>query len=221
MTVSDPACGCTVPVELGGATLGRYRHICAFFRNPREEYRVMFPFIKEGLARGDRTLQIVEPALRDDYRQQLRAAGVDVDAEERRGALEVLSVRDLYLRDGRFDVERMLATVRQNLSPGSEDSISRITGHAEWAGEQWPGIQGFLEYEARLNEVVPEGRDTVVCLYDLSKTSAALIVDVLRTHPLVILGGLLQENPFYLPVEQFLARLREREIEVAAEAGDR
>ncbi len=216
MTVSDPTCGCTVPVELAGAPLGRYRHICAFFRNPQEEHRVMFPFIKEGLARGDHTLQIVEPALRDDHRQQLRAAGVDVEAEERRGMLEVRSVREMYLQGGRFDIDRMLATVRQNLSHDSDRSISRITGHAEWACEDWPGVQDFLAYEARLNDVLPEGRDTVVCLYDLSKTSAALIVDVLRTHPLVILGGLLHENPFYVPVEQFLERLRERAAETEA-----
>jgi hypothetical protein len=216
MTVSDPSCGCSVPVELAGASLGRYRHVCAFFHDPQEEYRVMLPFIKEGLARGDRTLQIVEPGLRNGYRQQLRAAGIDVDAEERRGMFELQSVRDLYLRDGSFDVDRMLATIRQHLSPGSEDSISRITGHVEWACEDWPGVQNFLEYEARLNDVLPEGRDTVVCLYDLSKTSAAMIVDVLRTHPVAILGGLLQENPFYVPVEQFLERLREREAEVEA-----
>ena len=217
MTDSDPTCGCNVPVELAGSTLGRHRHICAFFRNPQEEYRVLFPFIKEGLARGDRIVQIVEPELRDEYRQQLRAAGVDVDEEERRGRLEVLSGRDLYLQEGRFDTDRMRATIRQSLSPGTGGSISRITGHGEWAGE----LEHFLEYEARLNDVVPEGRDTVVCLYDLSKTSAALIVDVLRTHPLVIIGGLLQENPFYVPMDQFLAQLREREAEAQAQAASR
>jgi hypothetical protein len=215
---SDSTCGCAVPVELAGVTLGRHRHVCAFFSNPQEEHRVMFPFIKEGLARGDRTVQIVEPGLRDEYRQHLRAAGVDVDAEERRGRLELPSVRDLYLQEGRFDTERMLATIRQRLSPGTGGSISRITGHVEWASDHWPGVEQFLEYEARLNGVLPEGRDTVVCLYDLTKTSAALIVDVLRTHPLVILGGLLQENPFYVPTEQFLAQLREREAEPERQA---
>jgi hypothetical protein len=216
MTDPNPNCDCNVPVEVAGSTLGRHRHICGFFRNPQEEYRVLFPFIKEGLARGDRTVQIVEPELRDEYRQQLRAAGVDVDEEERRGRLEVLSGRDLYLQEGRFDTDRMLATIRQCLSPATGDSISRITGHGEWVDEQWPGVEHFLEYEALLDGVLREGRDTVICLYDLSKTSAALILDVLRTHRLVILGGLLRENPFYVPMEQFLAELREREAEAEA-----
>lgn len=218
MTDSDPNCASNVPVELAGSTLGRHRHICGFFRNPQEEYRVLFPFIKEGLARGDRTVQIVEPELRDEYRQQLRDAGVDVDEEERRGRLEVLSGSGLYLHEGRFDTDRMLAAIRQSLSPVTGGSISRITGHGEWASEHWPGVERFLEYEACLDEVIPEGRDTVVCLYDLSKTSAALILDVLRTHRLVILGGLLRENPFYVPMEQFLAELREREAKAEAQA---
>ena len=83
--------------------------------------------------------------------------------------------------------------------------------------EQWPGVEHFLEYEALLDGVLPEGRDTVICLYSLSKTSAALIVDVLRTHRLVILGGLLRETPFYVPMEQFLAELRGREANAQAQ----
>jgi hypothetical protein len=78
-----------------------------------------------------------------------------------------------------------------------------------------PGVEDFLEDESRLNDVVPQGRDTVVCVYDLSETSAALIVDVLRTHPMIILGGMLHENPFYTPVAQFLAELRERRAQTA------
>jgi hypothetical protein len=218
MSLPDSSCGCPMPIEIGGATLGRYRHICAFFRNPEEEYRVMLPFIKEGLERGDRTFQIMEPELREEYRRQLRGAGIDVAGEERSGQLSVLSVHDLYLRDGHFDTGRMLNVIEGLLSPGTESAIARIAGHAEWAGEKWPGVEDFLEYEARLNQVLPEGRDTVVCVYDLSRTSAALIVDVLRTHPMVILAGLLQENPFYTPVEQFLSELRQRNDRPPAQA---
>jgi hypothetical protein len=35
-------------------------------------------------------------------------------------------------------------------------------------------------------------------------------MDALRTHPVVIVGGLLQENPFFVPPDQFLLELRER-----------
>ena len=37
-------------------------------------------------------------------------------------------------------------------------------------------------------------------------------MDVLRTHPLVILGGSLQVNPFFVPPAEFLRELGEREV---------
>jgi hypothetical protein len=35
-------------------------------------------------------------------------------------------------------------------------------------------------------------------------------MDALRTHPVVIIGGLLHENPFFASPDQFLLELRER-----------
>ena len=35
-------------------------------------------------------------------------------------------------------------------------------------------------------------------------------MDILRTHPMVIIGGILQENPFFVPPDEFLHELRER-----------
>ena len=46
--------------------------------------------------------------------------------------------------------------------------------------------------------------------FDLSKTRGDLIMDAMRTHPLVVLGGVLQVNPFFVPPDQFLRALRKR-----------
>jgi hypothetical protein len=45
---------------------------------------------------------------------------------------------------------------------------------------------------------------------DLSKLSSSLAMDVLRTHPQAILGGILRENPFYVPPDELLEELRRR-----------
>ena len=59
----------------------------------------------------------------------------------------------------------------------------------------------LLEYEARFNLLSHTDRDPVVCTYDLTRYSGAFIIDVMRTHPMIIVGGLLQDNPFYTPPE--------------------
>jgi hypothetical protein len=41
------------PLSLAGSVVHDTRHICAFFNDEDEEYRVLLPFINEGLAVGD------------------------------------------------------------------------------------------------------------------------------------------------------------------------
>jgi hypothetical protein len=52
--------------------------------------------------------------------------------------------------------------------------------------------------------------DPVCCTYDVSKFSASVIMDAMRVHPAVIIGGVLQENPFFVTPGEFLRELRER-----------
>jgi hypothetical protein len=36
------------------------------------------------------------------------------------------------------------------------------------------------------------------------------VIDIMRTHPLIIIGAVLQENPFFVPPDEFLRELQER-----------
>lgn len=202
------------PIRLGGVTLGKYRHVCAFFHSADEEYRVLLPFIQEGLQRGERVFHIVDPRLREVHLRRLETAGIDATAAEQRGQFELRDWHETYLRGGRFDHEKMLGVMRDVSNQGREQgySLTRVLGHAEWSGEDWPGADDFLEYEARLNQLGPQIGDPIVCLYDLSKIGGRIVIDVMRTHPLVILGGVLQENPFFVPPEEFLRELRDRKV---------
>lgn len=68
------------PITLAGSQLGAVRHICAFFANDDEEYRVLLPFIREGLSRGDKSVQVVNPEARQDHLQRLAGAGTGLAA---------------------------------------------------------------------------------------------------------------------------------------------
>jgi hypothetical protein len=80
----------------------------------------------------------------------------------------------------------------------------------EWACSGAPGVDDLVEYETRLNYILPKYDDPVICVYDLSKFDSTVAMDILRTHPVVIIGGVLQENPFFVPPEEFLLETRER-----------
>ncbi len=80
----------------------------------------------------------------------------------------------------------------------------------EWALSDLPGVNDLVEYEARLNHVLPRYKDPVVCVYNCMKFGSGVVMDIMRAHPLVIVGGLLQENPFFVPPDRLLRELRER-----------
>jgi|tagenome__1003787_1003787.scaffolds.fasta_scaffold20678696_1 hypothetical protein len=193
-------------------TLGQHRHICAFFNGIDEQHRVLRSFITDGFDSGEKALHIVDPELREEHLKRLRQAGIDVEGALESGQLEVRLWQDAYLREDRFDQDAMLALIEGEFqsSAGIGFRCIRLLAHMEWSLLDKLGVDGLLEYETRLNYVVPKYDDAVVCTYELSKFGASVVMDVLRTHPVVIIGGLLQENPFFVPPEQFLHEIRER-----------
>jgi hypothetical protein len=50
----------------------------------------------------------------------------------------------------------------------------------------------------------------VICTYDLAKFGGDTVIDIMRTHPMIIIGGILQHNPFFVSPEVFLREVRER-----------
>ena len=202
----------TRAVEFAGATLGRDRHICAFFNSPDEEHRILRSFVKDGFDRGERASHIVDPDRRGAHVRWLADAGIDVEPAVASGQLQVRSWEEAYLRGGRFDQDAMLALIEEMLrsGPAAGYPLTRLVAHMEWASFDKPGVDDLLEYETRLNYVLPKYDDPVICTYDLSKFGSSVTMDILRTHPVVIIGGVLQENPFFVPPDKFLLEIRER-----------
>ena len=106
-------------IRLAGTQLGTVRHVCAFFANDEEEYRVLLPFIQEGLSGGDRAIHVVNPGQRQEHLRRLATEGIDTAAKQSSGQLQVQANTDVYLRDGRFDQDRMLDNIRRDCEDGS------------------------------------------------------------------------------------------------------
>ncbi len=207
------------PIHLAASTLNQHRHVCALFYTPEEKYRVLLPFIREGIERGERAFHVIHPRFYDDHLSRLQAAGINTDEEEKHGLLEVHSWQDAYLEQGYFDQNRMLVLVEKILQAGTHQgfALTRVVAGAEWALEALAGVNDLVEYETRLNHILPRYRDVVVCTYDCSKLNAGQVMDIVRTHPMVIIGGLLQENPFFVPPDKFLVELRQRRADRRAQ----
>ena len=147
-------------VRFAGGTLGRDRHICAFFNSIDEQHRVLRSFIKEGFDRGEKALHFVDPKLREEHLKRLAEAGIDVERAMGSGQLEVRLWQDAQLRGDRFDQDAWLASIEEVLQSGKAAGypLTRFLAHMEWALQDKPGLDylTFVEFETRVNYVSPK-----------------------------------------------------------------
>jgi hypothetical protein len=126
--------------------------------------------------------------------------------------LELRINTEVYLPDGRFDQDRMLQVFEQLASGNAKGGFpqSRICCRMDWAVEDQSHVDDVIEFESRVNDVWRRHDDAVICTYHLGQFRGDAVIDIMRTHPMVIVGGILQQNPFYVPPEEFLPEVRKR-----------
>jgi MEDS: MEthanogen/methylotroph, DcmR Sensory domain len=203
------------PTHLCGSTLDHRAHVCAFFNSADEKYSVLLPFIVEGLELGQKNVQTVDPLLRDEHCRRLESAGVDMETVLETGQFDLRDWNNTHLLKGEFDQHKTLAMFQEIMDDAAREGfpLTRFVTDMGWALEAGLDANELLEYEATANKVwiQQDGPvNPVICTYDLNRFTADIIVDVIRTHPTVIIGGLLRENPFFVPPEEFLEELRGR-----------
>jgi DNA-binding CsgD family transcriptional regulator len=179
-------------------------HFCALYSGPAERDRLLYPFLEEGLRQGDKCLCLiddVEPAMVRD-----RAVGQPGPDYPRRSAqLDIERSSDAYLRSGAFSVEDMVSFLRESIDAAIADDfdVLRAAGEMSWVLSGAPGWDDLFVYESSLNHVVEQVPAILMCLYDLKKLGADMLVEVLHTHPKVLLDRTVVDNPHYVDPTEY------------------
>jgi hypothetical protein len=200
------------PIPFARSMLREHRHVCAFFSSPADEYDTLLPFVCDGINCGQRAFHVLPAQHREDHLRRLRDAGINVEKAMESRQLEIALPEDTYLKTGRFNKDAMLALIQEALKAGSPLGfpLTRMIAHAETAVDDWKSGNEWVEYEMRLNGVLPNYDDPVICTYDANLLTAPLALDILRTHPVAIIGGVLVENSFFTSPEDFIREVHAR-----------
>jgi hypothetical protein len=189
-----------------GVALRPGEHICALYLGDADRNRVMLPYLREGLSAGDKCLLAIHE---DDSAAMLSNLrdNVDVQGHPASQQLEVRTAKDPLLTADTFSTEGAIAfwdsTVRGALDAGFP--FVRLGAEASWWMPQLPGLDEFFRYESELNRFISRYPQAILCMYDLEQYSENIVLDLLKTHPQVLMCGVLLENPYYLTPDEFLA----------------
>ena len=186
--------------------LGPHDHFCSIYESPQEHYAVAIPFIQIGLDRGEKCIYIADDGSVGDVRQAMQSEGIDVDRATASKALVLATKEQAYLEHGSFHPDWMFTFWKEATQLAMSEGFSalRATGETEWVLRGGRGLERWMEYESRLTHTLSESNCSALCQYNRRLFPPELILDVIRTHPMVVYGSTVCRNLYYVPPDEFL-----------------
>ena len=182
--------------------IGPADHVCTLYQQRDEEVAIAVSYIRVGLDRGELCVCVVDDGGESIF-EALASAGVDIDAEMRKGRL-VIFERPL---DHGLQTLDMLGKIEQFASESRKAGYAgfRIVGEMSWAlnGD----LKALAEFEARLNlnRVWERHACAGLCQFDVRRFTPETLREMIIVHPLVVIGDRICRNPYYVAPEQYLS----------------
>jgi MEDS: MEthanogen/methylotroph, DcmR Sensory domain len=181
-------------------------HICGIYTGDRQRDEIVIPFLETGLRDGDKCMCIVDSIEPAEIIDKLDP-GLDPGHRADVSQLVVMRASHVFCRSGRFSASETIGFWKVAISEAMYDSRFEMVRAVDiWSQHDIvvdPAEHLLLESE--MNRIIALYKQVVVCLYDLEQFGSALIFNLLKTHPVLLLDGLLLENPYYKTPDEVMA----------------
>jgi DNA-binding NtrC family response regulator/PAS domain-containing protein len=186
--------------------LGPHDHLCSIYDSQQEHLAIAVSFIRIGLDRGEKCLYIADDGTLGDVREALRAKGIDVDRAVAFHSLVSTTKERAHLKRGSFDFDWMFAFWKEAAELAIREGFSalRVIDETEWVLRSALGLERWIEYESRLTHSLSQSNCVALCQYNRRLFPPELILDVIRTHPIVVYGNTVCRNLYHMPPDEFL-----------------
>ncbi|MBO0781446.1 MAG: MEDS domain-containing protein [Ktedonobacteraceae bacterium] len=188
-------------------------HICQLYSKVTEIPVVTARLLRVGLTLSEKCLFAAAPAQVQELHEELEKLNVDVAALVASGQLMLYDQRETFLADGkRFDPYSLLSShlslIAQALREGWK--AVRISMDMSWLTEDVATPEQIMKYEAASDAVFTFQKAPIIALmhYDHTKmVQRNLAREMLRLHPISVVGKHIKLNPYYLNSEQYMLKI--------------
>ncbi len=178
---------------------GKGLHMCMIYSDEEERRSTIAKYLKAGLLQGESVGCFVNEMVNDEPPEWINQVQRDTKSQELEGQLVVRQGEQSYCPDGEFVVDEMLSTLQGFYTDAVAQGFSgaRVAGDAGFILKNIPGTENFINYEAQFNDLMEGYPITALCQYDANLFDGAMLYDVLRVHPLIIVNGQVVRNVAY------------------------
>ena len=170
-------------------------HIIILYRSLEARYNVLFNYLKVGLENGEAVVYVASEESPSQVRDAMKRYGIEVERNEKAGALRILGYNDFYILQGKFNPVTTLGLINKLYNEALRKGFKgcRIVGEMACFFEH-NLINELIEYERALHRVL----DTPVigvCAYNANMVIEAsnpmdLYNELLKAHGTVLFSGL-------------------------------
>ena len=205
-----------IDLEVGGKR-ERIRpglHICQFYNQTSEISQTAGPLLRDGL-RGSDKCYFAAPAARiEEVRKSLKASHVDAEAAIANGQLKLVDTRDELLVNGRFDPYHLISTHQALIGRAAAEGWQTVRAVLDmgWLCNGVATPEQILKYEAAADAVFTFQNRPIVALlqYNYSELPGELVVELLKLHPMAVVGRFIKRNPYYVNAEEYMVKIIRR-----------
>src|SRR5579864_8622425 len=187
-------------------------HICQLYSKVNEIPGVTARLMRVGLTLSEKCLFAAAPAQVNELREELQKLQIDVDQVIEAGQLVLYEEKETFLAGGkRFDPYFLLSShqtfIAQALREGWQ--AVRISIDMTWLSKDIATPEQILKYEAASDAVFTFQNAPIIALmhYDHGKLLPSLVVEMLKLHPIAVVGKYIKRNPYYLNSEQYMLKI--------------
>ena len=158
-------------------------HFCQFYQTKEDLIDILVPYFKAGLENNEFCMWVTsEPLSEVEAKKATRKAVPNFDRYLKSGQMEIVPRSEWYLKDGVFNLQRVLDAWINKLSQALAQGYDgmRVTGNTAWLEKRdW---RNFADYEEEVDKAIGEYQMIAICTYSLDKCGAYEVIDVARNH---------------------------------------
>jgi hypothetical protein len=166
-------------------------HTCVFYWDLDGLSEILTPYIFEGLRRNEKCFCAQKPETLKALCDDLRFLGVNVEKEQKRGALDLHTTNEVYFHNMKFEPTALMELLEHSIEAAVQSGFScfRTAGELSWAVEGRDECDRLVEYEQMVQASYPGKPAVGMCMYPIRSFEKPVLDQVVAAHNKVVRSG--------------------------------
>ena len=181
-------------------------HVSSIYQNKEQQFSLIIPFMVEGLKSNQKCVYVFGENTKEEVIEEFKKVGFELDEFIKSGQFELVDSKDVYIKNGNFESNKMLVTIEALEKQAFEDGFWGFRGSGEMGDSMNENIDEgeLIDYESKLNEILAGRKIALICQYNENKVDHKILNNIIRTHPFTIIYGKMYENKYFYTAPEYM-----------------